>query len=365
MIKLISRRQVDKLIASTRIEQLPLWFTGDGIDSDVVLSTRIRLARNLAKYSFPSKNSLLEKRTLFAKISGAVGHIPSCQTFVRYNLNEMDDIEKRFLFEKRMISHRLLKIDGDRGVICDQEGTYSIMINEEDHIRLHRMLPGFDPKGVWEGLNTLDEELGNYIEYAFDEKLGFLTSSPLNAGTGMRISVLLHLPGLIATKSIDTVLSGASQLGIAAKGFFSEYQEVIGSLFLLANHAALGASEEEFIESTIKNVKKVVELEREARKSIVEEARTEIIDKICRSFGILKFAKTLHVDELMNLTSAIRLGIESSLINNISISALNKLQLKSMPAHIEMKVGKTLSDDEIAIMRADFVRNELIQPDCV
>ncbi len=353
------------MIASTRIEQLPLWFNGDGIDSDVVISTRIRLARNLAKYSFPAKNSLLEKKTLFANISGAVGHIPSCQTFVRYNLNEMDDIEKRFLFENRMISHRLLKIDGDRGVICDHEGTINIMINEEDHIRLHRMMPGFDPREVWQGLSSLDDELGNYLEYAFDEKLGFLTSSPVNAGTGMRISVLLHLPGLMATKSIDTVLSGASQLGIAAKGFFSEYQEVIGSMFLLANHAALGASEEEFVESTIKNVKKVIELERTARKSVVSEAHTEIIDKISRSFGILKYAKTLQVDELMNLTSALRLGISTNLVNNITLQSLNKLVLKAMPAHIELKMGKPLSEDEIAIMRANFVRNELTQPDCV
>lgn len=353
------------MVSESRIEQLPLWFNGDGIDSDVVVSTRIRLARNLADYSFPAKNSLLEKKTLFAKISGAIGHIPTCQTFVRHNLNEMDDIEKRFLFENRMISHRLLKIDGDRGVICDPEGTINIMINEEDHLRLHRMMPGFDPKEVWRGLNSLDEELGNFLEYSYDEKLGFLTSSPVNAGTGMRISVLLHLPGLMATKSIDNVLAGASQLGIAAKGFFSEYQEVIGSLFLLANHAALGSSEEDFVESTEKSVKKVIDLERTARKKVVEEAHTEIVDKVCRSYGILKYAKTLHVDELMNLTSALRLGIDTSIVNNIPIADLNSLIIKAMPAHLEMKAGKPLNDEEMAIMRADLIRSGLVQPDCV
>ncbi len=345
------------------IERVPAWFRNNGPDADCVISTRVRLARNLADRQFPSKASLLERKDIFEEVVTAVKNIPECTDCTSLNFSQMDKVAQQFLFENRVVSHDLIDSYGDRGVICDRDSNISVMVNEEDHIRMTCMASGCQPVQVWELLSMLDDDLGKQVQYAYDARRGFLTSCPTNSGTGFRISFLMHLPGLVLTKTIDSVLAGASQMGILTRGFFGEHSAVIGNFFQLSNQATMGAKEDEFLDTTHDIIKKLINYEHAAREKILKEAKVEIMDKIYRAFGILKYAHTLDMDELLNLTSALRLGVECGILEEVTVEELNRIVLISLPAHMELYYNKKISDDERHCMRAKLVKESL--PDSV
>ncbi|MGB7566832.1 MAG: hypothetical protein WBM07_03160 [Chitinivibrionales bacterium] len=335
---------------------VPRWFSGAGPDVDVVISTRIRLARNCARYRFPSKISLFERKQVFDEVTSAFKQSPQYNDFNYFNCTQLNKIEQEYLMEERLISADLLAVEGDRGVICDSSQRVCIMVNEEDHVRMQAIDSGCCPHDLWNILDGIDDALGMQLDFAFENRRGFLTSCPTNSGTGLRVSFLMHLPALILTKNIDQVLLAASQMGVATRGFFGEHSSIAGSFFQLSNVATMGATETEFLENIKRVMLKTVEAERTARERMLSDAQRELTDKIHRAYGILTHAIMLDVDEFSNLSSALRLGIECNLFNPTTVPLLNRLTLLIMPAHLQTYHKKSMTDDELRVARAEMVK---------
>src|SRR5690554_1343121 len=339
--------------------QLPAWFDNDGPESDVVTSTRIRLARNLADHHFCYHAKTSERKKIFNEISDALKDSEKFSNFELINFSGLNDLEQLFLVEERIVSADLLKVEGDRGVASDLTHRINIMINEEDHLRMQSIDSGFRPAGLWNIINKMDDELGSRLKFAFDPARGFLTCCPTNSGTGLRVSFLMHLPGLVLTKTIDAVLQGASQMGISTRGFFGEHSEVVGNFFQLSNQATMGAHEEAFLENTQRTINEVIRHERKARARIFKDAKLELTDKVYRAYGILLHARTLSVKECLNLTSALRFGVVSGLFKLITIEELNRITLMSMPAHLQKYRDSSMDESGMLVARAELVRELL------
>jgi len=334
---------------------MPAWFGNNGPESDLVVSTRVRLARNLAAHKFPPHASTRDKQKIFKDVS-SVFKDSMYRDFVVINFGRLPKIEQYFLAEERRVSMEMLKGEGERGVICDLPGRFSVMINEEDHLRIQGMDSGFHTTDLWEVVDKFDSSIGTSVKYAYSERLGFLTACPTNSGTGLRVSYLMHLPGLALTKALDPVLQGASQMGIATRGFFGEHSDVVGNFFQLSNQATMGASEVEFIEATSKTIKEIISHERSARERLLKDAMPELCDKIWRAHGILSNARMLSVQELLNLMSAIRLGIDCEIYKDLTVDDINKIIMICMPAHLQVYTADKGDYEDLDIARADVVR---------
>lgn len=345
------------MISSDQLYRTPVWFSGKGPENDVIISTRIRLARNLAGHTFPNRASLQERKSVFEDVAQACAGIPQCKGFTVANFVGLKSLNQQYLVEDRAASPDMLRLEGDRGVVGDTDREVSIMINEEDHIRLQAMGSGACAEELWSRIDTIDTAVGKKLNLAFDRRRGFLTCCPTNSGTGLRVSFLMHLFGLTLTKAIDQVLQGASQMGISTRGFFGENSEIVGNVFQLSNQATMGSHESEFLESTEGLIREIISLERQARERILAEAGNELEDKVYRAYGILRHARTLEIDEFLNLSSALRAGIDCGLFEGVSLPELNRLTLLIMPAHIQILYDREMDERELRSMRAEIVRN--------
>jgi len=347
--------------AGKRKRFIPPWFDGGGPDGDVVISTRIRLARNLFGHRFPAYASIAEKEEIFDKAAASFrgsSRRKFVYEFEVINVGRIGKLEQHFLVEERVASVSLIKGEGSRGVARDSDGRLSVMINEEDHLRIQGMDSGFRPGELWSMASKADDSIGGVLKYAYSPRLGFLTACPTNSGTGLRVSCLAHLPGLVLTKTVDQVLQGASQMGVSTRGFLGEHSDILGNIFQLSNRAAMGLSEEEFIESTCGTIKEIINHERAARERLVKEAKLEICDKISRALGILRNAQMLGFAELLNLTSALRLGISCGLYDGYGVDDINKIVMLGMPAHLQVYIsGLKDAPDDLDIVRADLARS--------
>jgi len=339
-----------------KTESMPIWFSNTGPQADLVISTRVRLARNLVNHRFTYHAGKAERKKIFDFIVNSISSHKEFTSFSVVNCDALSPVDQQYLLEERMISPDLVNVEGDRGVAIEDTHHTSFMINEEDHLRLHSIDSGFKAEEVWYRINLLDDLLGHYLPYAYDARRGFLTSCPTNSGTGLRVSFLLHLPGLFLTKTIDSVLQGASQMGISTRGFFGEHSEVVGNLFQLSNQATLGACENDFLEHTRKIISEVLTHERTARERIINEAEMELTDKIFRAWGILLNARLLTVPEFLNLSSAIRFGSNAGLFKEITIEQLNRLTLTIMPAHLQAYLKRSIPEDRLDMERAELVK---------
>jgi protein arginine kinase len=342
-----------------RASRLPVWFGDNGPENEIVISTRIRLARNLNNHPFPSHASPGERKKVFDTVQRALPSRAGNHALYTVNFSNLSPVDQRFLVERRIASPDLLSLEGDRGVAFDNASGIAVMINEEDHLRLQCLVPGCDPLVSWNALDSLDDTLGRELDYAFDRRRGYLTCCPTNSGTGLRVSFLVHLPALILTKSLDAVLLGATQLGVAVRGFFGEHSEVVGGYFQLSNQATMGSSEREFIANAEKTVAEIVGCERRARDRLLKEARLELEDKIHRAFGILSFARMLSVAEFLNCASALRLGIDTGIFDKVSRERLNSATLEVLPAHLHRFANRELDATATATLRAERVRTLL------
>jgi len=343
------------VIPVTLEQSVPGWFDGNGSESDVVVSTRVRLARNLADCRFPRHASLAEKKDVFETLSESIGRIGATRDLSVINFTRVSRLEQDWLAEERVVSRELVETEGDRGVACDDARRIALMINEEDHLRLSCMESGSCAEALWKRIDSVDTLLANKVDFAWDDRRGFLTSCPTNAGTGLRVSYLLHLPGLCLTKAIDPVLQGVTQTGMAVRGFFGEHSEIVGHFFQLSNQATMGKRETEFLEATRDKVRQIVELERGARNRLRAQARLEVSDKVFRAYGILRHAKTLSVIEYFNLCSAVRLGMDFTMLPSITKSEINRLSLSVLDAHIRKRYGEQIDDETASIRRAEIV----------
>lgn len=340
------------------------WLDASGEHADIVLSTRVRLARNVQGHAFGPKARVNDRIAVLDRMKRAVERVPTLRDAAIAEVGELDSRTRRLLLERRMASRELVGENG-RGtgkgsaLVLGTDEPFSIMVNEEDHLRLQTLSSGLHVHEAWNLLDTLDEELGKEVPYAYHPEFGFLTSCPTNVGTGLRASVLLHLPALVLTKEIGKVLQGITQVGLTFRGLYGEGSEVVGNFFQLSNQTTLGKSEEDLVDHLDRIVRQVIQYETQARQVLMRDAASVTEDKIWRAYGLLRYARSLSFEELMNLLSGVRLGAALKLLPGLRVYPLNKIMIFTQPAHLEDAVGRELSPGESDAHRAAYVRRIL------
>lgn len=339
------------------------WMEDAGPSSDIVLSTRVRLARNLRDLRFGLRARAEDRREVLDRARSAAGASATLGDGVALLMDRLSPAARRQLLERHVVSKELVG-DGtgpasDAALLLATGETLGVMVNEEDHLRLQSLMGGLRLRDAWHRVDRLDEELAQRLEYAFHPEFGFLTSCPTNAGTGLRASVLVHLPGLVLTQEIAKVLQGISQVGLTFRGLYGEGSEVVGNFFQISNQTTLGKSEEELIDQLQKIVQQVIRYERQARSILLRDARSVIEDKVWRAYGLLRYAHSIGFEEVMNLLSGVRLGAGLKLIPGPSVLTLNQVMLFSQSAHLERLAGRPLESSEEDVARATYIRGVL------
>ncbi|QGQ93587.1 protein arginine kinase [Paenibacillus psychroresistens] len=334
------------------------WMKREGPDSDIVISSRIRIARNLRPFSFPMLATNQQSKEVLDQVEEASRNeeLETISHFEFIHLSDMKELEKMVLVEKHLISPSLANDSRNGAVMLNENESISIMINEEDHLRIQCMSPGFQIREAWDMANQIDDVFENQLEYAFDEKRGYLTSCPTNVGTGIRASVMLHLPALVLTQQINRILSAITQVGLAVRGLYGEGSEAIGNLFQISNQITLGQSEEEIIDNLYSVVRQIIEHERAARQKLLSESKHWINDRVSRSFGILSHAVIMDSKEAAQRLSDVRLGVDLEMIPNVSSSVLNEMLVMTQPGFLQQDAGHKLSAEERDIRRAEMIR---------
>ena len=340
------------------------WLDASGEHAGVVLSTRIRLARNLQGHAFGPRARVNDREAVLEQTRRAMDKVELLAGSILLALPDLDHRSRGMLLERRLASRELLgdvKVGPSRAtaVLLAAQDPLSVMVNEEDHLRLQGLVSGLRLKEAWDRVDRLDEELGQELPFAYHHEFGFLTSCPTNVGSGLRASVLVHLPGLVLTKEIGKVLQGLGQVGLTFRGLYGEGSEVVGNFFQLSNQTTLGKSEEELVEHLDKIVRQVIQYEDQARQVLLRDAPQVTEDKIWRAYGLLQYARSLPFEELMNLLSGIRLGVGLKLLPELRVYTLNKLMIFTQTAHLEQAAGRDLSPGECDAHRAAYVRSVL------
>lgn len=335
-----------------------IWYSEKN-DNDIMVSTRIRVARNLKNYPFPNRINVEGADKVCEEVKKAVLNSNStlAADFEYLKLSETPPDKRQALSEEHFISPTFIN-NQNGAVLMNKDSTMSIMVNEEDHIRLQVILSGFKLREAWETANRVDDLLEENIEYAFDEQFGYLTACPTNLGTGLRASIMMHLPALTMTREIFKIIASAGNLGIAIRGIYGEGSEALGNLYQISNQITLGSTEEELIEK-IENIAKQIEgYELEARKALMESSRSALENKLWRSYGLLKYAREISSKESKSLISDVILGRTLNIINESTEVPLIELMIKTEPALIAQ--GENLKVQERDIKRAGLIRSALI-----
>jgi protein arginine kinase len=341
------------------------WLGGLGPESDIVLSTRVRLARNVADFPFLTKASPRQKTEVERYLRDKIGRAEIVEggegaaPVVYANLQETSAIDRLCLVERHLISKDLASGEGDRGVALGPRETVSIMVNEEDHLRIQVLRSGFQPETGWQQISEIDDRLERHLNYAFSPQFGYLTACPTNCGTGLRVSVMLHLPALVMTKQIEKVVQAVSKINLAVRGFYGEGTQASGDFYQISNQVTLGRAEADIVKQLKDVVPQIIKYERAVRETLVAENRTTLEDRVWRAYGMLQRARTITSEETMDLLSAVRMGVNLGLIDHIKIDTVNELFIQTQPAHLQKLEGRKLDTPERDIARATFIRNRL------
>lgn len=335
------------------------WLQAKGPHSEIVLSSRVRLARNLSLFPFVKRAKVSDLKEILFQMEEISSQSQIFNEGLFLKLRELSPMDLQFLQERHLISLEMSEDSSESGVIVGKLEKYALMINEEDHLRLQSFTSGLKLKEAYGILNGLDDELERSLDYAFSDEFGYLTACPTNTGTGMRASVLIHLPALVLTKEIEKVLRGVSQVGLAVRGLYGEGTEVKGNFFQVSNQTTLGRSEEDIIQGLEKVTKQIIEYERHARDTVLESARPQIEDKIFRALGILRSARLLTSEEVLNLSSAVRLGVSAGTVKSVGLKTLNELLIFTQPAHLQRLFGTEMEPATRDMKRAEYVRERL------
>lgn len=335
------------------------WLRATGPESDIVVSSRIRLARNLAQFPFVSRADdtvraeietflcdQLESSGLFSKLS-------------YLSVNAMPKLDRQMLVERQLISREHAESHGSRGVGISNEENVSMMINEEDHVRIQVLHSGFALEDCWSEIDQIDDMLESEVTYAFSEQLGYLTACPTNVGTGIRVSVMLHLPALVLTKEIQKVFQALQKISLAVRGLYGEGSQAMGDFYQISNQVTLGKSEEQIITNLKDVVPNIIEYERRVRNALIKENRQNLHDQVSRAYGILKNAQTISSEETMHLLSSVRMGINLGLIDDLEIPTVNELFIHTQPAHLQKLRKESLESKDRNIERAAYLRKRL------
>jgi protein arginine kinase len=326
------------MLFKTLINHPADWMQGAGPHSEIVMTSRVRLARNLRGFPFPGYSQEHQRHELLKLARPSVDALP-----------EMKD----------GYSEDYAKLSKIRKQVVDRKQNLSIMINEEDHFRIQGIRPGLNLRSAWQLVDKVDTELEAALPYAYDEKLGYLTACPTNLGTGMRASVMLHLPALALTDQINPVIKAVGKIGLAVRGLYGEGTEALGNLFQISNQHTLGEKESEIISQIEKVIERVISSENNARQKLVEDNPTMLSDQVGRAFAILRYAHILTSKEALNLLSMLRLGADLDLVPNCDRSLLDMLLLEIQPAHLQLRAARELTPEERDVRRAEITRARL------
>jgi protein arginine kinase len=336
------------------------WLRASGPQADIVMSTRIRLARNLAEYPFITRASDQDRADIERVLRDRVLKIHEETGELLYvNVSDLDRIDRQFLVERQLISREHAESQGARGVVIDPTERISLMINEEDHLRIQCMHSGLDVQGAWEQINRIDDLISEQVNYAFHPRLGFLTACPTNVGTGVRVSVLVHLPALVLTRQIDKVFRSLQKISLAVRGLYGEGSQAMGDFYQISNQQTLGRTESELVEQVADVVPALIHYEREARDFLIKESQQTVHDQVSRAYGILRTAQTISSEETMLLLSKVRMGINLGLIEDLPLLKLNELFIRTQPAHLQKIRGVELNTADRNIERARYLRRYL------
>lgn len=333
------------------------WLRGTGPESDIVMCSRIRLARNLATYPFINRASRAEKAEIEREVKAAFAESGFGLDY--FDVHALNPLDRQFLVERQLISRELMSAEGPRGVAVGPAENIAVMTNEEDHLRIQVMHSGLSLHDVWEQINKLDDALEEMLDYAFSSQLGYLTACPTNVGTGIRVGVMLHLPALVQTKDIDKVFRALHKINLAVRGLYGEGTQAFGDFYQISNQQTLGKSEQELIRTLNDVVPQIIEYERRARKDLIEKRRQHLHDQVSRAYGVLKTAHTISSEETMHLLSSVRMGINLGLIDDLEIPVVNELFIHTQPAHLQKIQGRHLEVDDRNIARASYLRSRL------
>lgn len=335
------------------------WLKGTGQESDIVISTRIRLARNAARYPFLSKANNKQKGDIERLLYESIKSYDTTNELIYVNLVGISALDRLFLVERHLISKEHAEAEGDRGVAFGQSERVSLMVNEEDHLRIQVIRSGFEIDNAWKAIEDIDKGLEAKINFAFSSRFGYLTACPSNVGTGMRVSVMLHLPALSLTQHIEKVFNAVSKLGLVVRGFYGEGTKIAGDLYQISNQFTLGKSEQEILEIIKGVIPRITSYERMARKALLTENKEQLEDRVWRSYGMLKFARIITTEEILHLISQVRMGVSIGLISEVDMKLLNELFVFTLPCHLQKLEGRELAPKERDIIRASYVRKRL------
>ena len=335
------------------------WLKGVGPESDIVISSRIRLARNLADFPFVSRASDEDLAGVESQLHGTVLAIDELKQLLYLDVGKLQGIDRQFLVERQLISREHAESHGARAVAIGQDEQFSLMVNEEDHLRIQGMQSGLSLEETWRQVNRIDDLIEQKVTYAFHDKFGYLTACPTNVGTGIRVSVMLHLPALVLTKQIDKVFRSLQKISLAVRGLYGEGSQAMGDFYQISNQVTLGRSEKELIKQVGDIIPVITDYERQARGFLVKESHENLYDRISRAYGILRTAQTISSEETLHLLSSVRMGVNLGLIDNLKISTLNALFIQTQPAHLQKLTGTELDTTDRNIERARYLRRHL------
>jgi protein arginine kinase len=325
----------------------------------IVMSSRVRLARNVRGSSFPGWAKKPERVKVLEMIQPAVSSLPQMADSFAEAMDNLTALDKQILVERHLISREHAAKNVGSGIVLNREESFCVMINEEDHLRMQALRPGFQIREAWMAIDRLDSALEKKLDFAFDNELGYLTACPTNLGTGIRVSAMLHLPGLVLSEQINPIIQSVNKLGLAVRGLYGEGTEALGNVFQVSNQMTLGEAETVIVERLEKVMSQIIEHEENARQTLLEKKPKVVFNHIGRAYGILANAHSISSKETMNLLSLLRLGVDLGLFPNTRRALVDELFLTTQPAHLQKQLSDKLSAEERDLLRADMVREQL------
>ncbi len=325
----------------------------------IVMSSRVRLARNLKDAAFPGWAKKTERVKILDTIRPAVEGLPEMKDSFSEAMDNLGVLDRQILVERHLISREHAAKSAGSGLVLNREETFSVMINEEDHLRMQALRPGLQLKQAWAAIDQFDSTLEKKLDYAFDSELGYLTACPTNLGTGIRVSAMLHLPGLVLGEQINPIIQSVNRLGLAVRGLYGEGTEALGNVFQVSNQMTLGETESMIVERLEKVLAQIIEHEENARQTLLEKKPKTVYNHIGRAYGILANAHSISSKETMNLLSLLRLGVDLGLFPGAERALVDELFLITQPAHLQKQFSDKLSAEERDLVRADMVRERL------
>jgi protein arginine kinase len=335
------------------------WLRGEGPHHQIVVSSRVRLARNLRNRAFPGWAKKAERTSILELIRPRVEELTEMQDSFSESLQELSALERQVLVERHLISREHAAKGVGSAVVMNRRQTLSIMINEEDHLRMQSIRSGLQLKQAFKLVDKIDSALESKLEFAYDQRLGYLTACPTNVGTGMRASAMLHLPGLVLSELINQVIQAVSKIGLAVRGLYGEGTEAMGNLFQISNQTTLGEKEDEIINRLSKVIETIIEKEHDARQVLLQKKSNTLWDQIGRAYGVLTYAHAMASKEALNLLSIIKLGVDLGAFPEDRRLPIDALFIDTQPAHLQKSSQQKLNAEERDHLRAQIIRERL------